>query len=207
MTNEPIACAAGGIDITGCRVSLYPMKDHFAQQIVASIERTDTTAVWQQTDLFSTLFRGEAPSVVDAAAGLFINAYESKTHLVGEFTFSKGCPGDSAGDAFLNGDQAQPNKASNLMNGTFDVDCKYSFYVFGENNYMEEIATIVQLAETYGLAPRSAHYVTMLTGTANQLFGYFEAALAYAHDHFPHYVLEATVSVNSPSKKKAVSHD
>ncbi len=71
------------------------------------------------------------------------------------------------------------------MNGTFDVDCKYSFYVFGENNYMEEIAAIVQLAETYGLAPRSAHYVTMLTGTANQLFGYFEAALAYAHDHLP----------------------
>ncbi|MFB8558472.1 YkoF family thiamine/hydroxymethylpyrimidine-binding protein [Enterococcus casseliflavus] len=207
MTNEPIACAVGGIDITGCRVSLYPMKDHFAQQIVASIERTDTTAVWQQTDLFSTLFRGEAPSVVDAAAGLFINAYESKTHLVGEFTFSKGCPGDSAGDAFLNGEQAQPNKASNLVNGTFDVDCKYSFYVFGENNYMKEISTIVQLAETYGLAPRSAHYVTMLTGTANQLFGYFEAALAYAHDHLPHYVLEATVSVNSPSKKKAVSHD
>lgn len=59
MTNEPIACAAGGIDITGCRVSLYPMKDHFAQQIVTSIERTDTTAVWQQTDLFSTLFRGK----------------------------------------------------------------------------------------------------------------------------------------------------
>ncbi len=59
MTNEPIACAVGGIDITGCRVSLYPMKDHFAQQIVTSIERTDTTAVWQQTDLFSTLFRGK----------------------------------------------------------------------------------------------------------------------------------------------------
>ncbi len=40
----------------------------------------------------------------------------------------------------------------------------------------------------------------MLTGTANQLFGYFEAALAYAH--LPHYVLEATVSVNSPSKRR-----
>jgi len=183
------------------------MKDHFAQQILTSIEKTNTSAVWQQTDLFSTLFRGEAPSVLDAAAALFINAYESKTHLVGEFTFSKGCPGDTAGDTFLNGEQAQPNKGKNLANGDFLVDCKYSFYVFGENHYMEEIATIVQLAETHGLSPRSAHYVTMLTGSASQLFAYFEAALAYAHDHLPHYVLEATVSVNSPSKKEAMPHD
>ncbi len=50
---------------------------------------------------------------------------------------------------------------------------------------MEEIATIVQLAETHGLSPRSVHYVTMLTGSASQLFAYFEAALAYAHDHLP----------------------
>jgi hypothetical protein len=41
MTNEPIACAADGIDITGCRVSLYPMKDHFAQQILTSIEKNE----------------------------------------------------------------------------------------------------------------------------------------------------------------------
>lgn len=207
MSNKPIVCAKDGIDITGCRVSLYPMKDHFAQQILTSIEKTNTSAVWQQTDLFSTLFRGEAPSVLDAAAALFINAYESKTHLVGEFTFSKGCPGDTAGDTFLNGEQAQPNKGKNLANGDFLVDCKYSFYVFGENHYMEEIATIVQLTETHGLSPRSAHYVTMLTGSASQLFAYFEAALAYAHDHLPHYVLEATVSVNSPSKKEAMPHD
>ncbi len=58
MSNKPIVCAKDGIDITGCRVSLYPMKDHFAQQILTSIEKTNTSAVWQQTDLFSTLFRG-----------------------------------------------------------------------------------------------------------------------------------------------------
>ncbi|WP_461203215.1 YkoF family thiamine/hydroxymethylpyrimidine-binding protein [Enterococcus sp. N342-3-1-2] len=197
------ACQTGMIDITGCRVSVYPMKDQFATQILTSIKETDTSAVWKQTDLFSTLYRGEPASVVDAAAALMINAYEPHTHLVGEFTFSKGCPGDHAGDSYLNGQQAKPNDANNIAKGDFLVDCKYSFYAFGENNYMEEIAAIVALAADHGLKPRSAHYVTLLSGTASQLFTYFEAALAYAHAHLSHYVLEATISVNSPSKEVA----
>lgn len=63
-------CSMNQIDITGCRISLYPMKDDFASHILRSIKETDTTAVWQQTDLFSTLYRGEAASVIDAAAAL-----------------------------------------------------------------------------------------------------------------------------------------
>lgn len=195
------ACQTGMIDITGCRVSLYPMKDQFATQILTSIKETDTSAVWKQTDLFSTLYRGEPASVIDAASALFINAYDEQTHLVGEYTFSKGCPGDHAGDSFLNSQQAKPNAANNQEKGDFLVDCKYSFYAFGEKNYMEEIAAIVGMATDHGLNPRSAHYVTILTGTASQLFNYFEAALAYAHENLSHYVLEATISVNSPSKE------
>lgn len=192
-------CSTNHIDITGCRVSLYPMKDDFASHILRSIKKTNTTAVWQQTDLFSTTFRGEAASVVDAAAALFINAYDPTTHMVGEFTFSKGCPGDRAGDALLSGKNEQPNHQQVIKDGTFNVQCKYSFYVFGRENYMEEIAHIVSLADAMGLQPQSAHYVTLLSGTAAQLFAYFEEALAYAHNNLPHYVLEATLSVNSPS--------
>ncbi|MCI1135072.1 Ykof family thiamine-binding protein [Enterococcus gallinarum] len=51
------------------------------------------------------------------------------------------------------------------------------------------------------------HYVTLLSGTAAQLFAYFEQALAYAHEKLPHYVLEGTVSVNSPSLKEASLHE
>ena len=184
-------CSMNQIDITGCRISLYPMKDDFDSHILRSIKETDTTAVWQQTDLFSTLYRGEAASVIDAAAALFVNAYDPKTHLVGEFTFSKGCPGDLAGDAFLSGKHERPNHQQITAKGTFIVQCKYSFYVFGREDYMEEIA----------------HYVTLLSGTAAQLFAYFEQALAYAHEKLPHYVLEGTVSVNSPSLKEASLHE
>ncbi|MGX7350869.1 YkoF family thiamine/hydroxymethylpyrimidine-binding protein [Enterococcus canis] len=191
-------CSLSKIDITGCRVSLYPMKDDYANTLLKSINETVTEAVWSQTDLFSTLYRGEQASVVDATAALFINTYEPTTHMVGELTFSKGCPGDQEGDSYLNGSQAQPNQALIREKGDFLVHCKYSFYSFGQD-YMEEIAHIVALAQEMGLAPQSAHYVTFLTGTAQQLFAYFEAALSYAHEHLPHYVLEATISVNSPS--------
>ena len=193
------SCMIDGIDITGVRASLYPMKDAFADQILNSVKKTDTTAVWSQTDLFSTLYRGEAESVVDAAAGLFINAYEPATHLVGEFTFSKGCPGDIAGDSYLTGEKQQPNQTQIKAQGDFPIHCKYSFYTFGKESYMEEIAQIVTLADEMGLQPQSAHYSTFLTGSATQLFAYFEKALAYAHAHLNHYVIEATVSVNSPS--------
>lgn len=49
--------------------------------------------------------------------------------------------------------------------------------------------------------------MTLLSGTAAQLFAYFEQALAYAHEKLPHYVLEGTVSVNSPSLKEASLHE
>lgn len=193
------SCATNGIDITGVRASLYPMRDDFAKQILESVAVTDTSAVWQQTDLFSTVYRGESASVVDAAAGLFINACDAQTHLVGEFTFSKGCPGDIAGDSYLTGQQLQPNAATIKEKGNFPVHCKYSFYTFGRHDYMAEISQIVAMAKTAGLQPQSAHYCTFLTGTAMQLFNYFAEMLAYAHEHMTHYVVEATVSVNSPS--------
>ncbi|MCH4056929.1 MAG: Ykof family thiamine-binding protein [Lactobacillaceae bacterium] len=193
------SCITNGIDITGVRASLYPMRTDFANQILTSVAATDTTAVWQQTDLFSTVYRGVAANVVDAAAGLFVNAYDTSTHLVGEFTFSKGCPGDIAGDSYLTGQQLRPNATVIQEKGSFPVHCKYSFYTFGRDDYMAEIAQIVALAKAAGLQPKSAHYCTFLTGTAAQLFAYFDQILNYAHAHMSHYVVEATVSVNSPS--------
>ena len=195
-------CQLSKSEITGCRVSLYPMKDGFSPQILRSVEQTETSAVWSQTDLFSTLYRGTAQNVVDAAGALFINAYEGTTHMVGEFTFSKGCPGDTEADSFLSLENTCPNEQAIANKGEFLVHCKFSFYTFGTDEYMSKIAHIVDLAKEMGLQPKSAHYVTIVTGTASQLFTYFERALAYAKANLAHYVLEATVSVNSPSLKE-----
>lgn len=193
--------SASNVDITGCRISLYPMCDQFASQILDAVKAVDTSAVWSHTDLFSTLYRGEQTSVIDAIRALFMYAYHADTHLVSELTFSKGCPGDIDADTnrYLTGQQLQPNLTQ--LPADFPVNCNFSFYSFGNDDYMQEIMHIVALAQQSGLNPQSAHYSTTLEGTVQQLFDYFQTALSYAHEHLNHYVLEATISVNSPSLK------
>ncbi|MCW3746033.1 Ykof family thiamine-binding protein [Enterococcus gallinarum] len=200
-------CSMNQIDITGCRISLYPMKDDFASHILRSIKETDTTAVWQQTDLFSTLYRGEAASVIDAAAALLSMPMTQKHIWSVSSLFRKAVqeiwlvmPFSAAS---MNGQII--SKLLQKVRSSFSANIL--FYVFGREDYMEEIAHIVSLADAMGLQPQSAHYVTLLSGTAAQLFAYFEQALAYAHEKLPHYVLEGTVSVNSPSLKEASLHE
>lgn len=143
--------STGNIDITGCRISVYPMSDNFSASILGAVQQVDTSAVWNQTDLFSTLYRGEQASVVDAVEALFMHSVEPNVHLATELTFSKGCPGDIDADRFLTGEQARPNQQNLPLD--FPVQCKYSFYSFGEKDYMAEIAEIVALASAAGLNP------------------------------------------------------
>lgn len=197
---------AGSADVMGCRMSLYPMQNEYASQILTAIEQVDTSQVWSETDLFSTLYRGELESVVDCTRAMFIHACQSNVHLVSELTFSRGCPGDTEADNYLSSDPKAPN-VSAKQKGHFPVSCKFSFYAFGDADYMAKIAEIVKLADERGLQPTSAHYVTLLEGTANQLFDYLEELLRYARQHIPHFVAEVTLSVNSPSLKKKEANE
>lgn len=190
--------SAGSVDITGCRMGLYPMSDTFVDIILSAVQKIDTSKVWASTDHLSTVYRGRQTHVVDCAKAAFVYAQKKDVHMVGEFTFSKGCPGDVDADRYLASDDLTCNNTA-LADGEFYTYAKISLYCFGIPNYMEHIAYIVNLAKQKGLKPQSAHYVTMLEGSANALFSYFEEALAYAHQHIPHYVLEATLSVNSPT--------
>jgi uncharacterized protein YqgV (UPF0045/DUF77 family) len=66
---------------------------------------------------------------------------------------------------------------------------------------MQDIEKIVNLAEKKGLNPQGMHYATKLSGSIDDLFDYFNQALSYAHEHIRHYVMEVTISVNSPTTK------
>lgn len=192
-------CAvAGSADVVGCRLSLYPMQDAFASQILSAVKKVDTSEVWNQTDLFSTLYRGELESVLDSSRASFIHAYQENIHMVSECTFSRGCPGDTEADTYLTDTPKTPNQQSKEK-GDFPVSCKFSFYAFGDSQYMDKIEQIVQLAEEKGLNPTSAHYVTIIEGTANQLFDYFEEVIRFGRQFIPHFVIQATLSINSPS--------
>ena len=197
--------SAGSADITGCRFSLYPMCDDFAGIILKSVGKIDTSKVWAGTDHLSTVYRGRQLHVVDCARAAFLYASKENVHMVGEFTFSRGCPGDVDADCFLETDDVPCNSALVSVaaaKGDFYAYAKISFYAFGVTDYMEHIRFIVELAKERGLKPKSAHYVTLLEGSAAALFAYINEALGYAYAHLPHYVLEATLSINSPSPVK-----
>ncbi|QIQ21710.1 YkoF family thiamine/hydroxymethylpyrimidine-binding protein [Zophobihabitans entericus] len=195
------ACGTqGAVDVTGCRFSLYPMTDQFVEVIVSAIHKLNTEKVWAQTDHLSTLYRGKQLHVIDCVRAAFIYAYQPNLHMVSELTFSRGCPGDVDADSFLNTDDIANNLITIPQGKNIPVSAKISFYAFGVDSYMSHIQHVVELAHKYQLSPQKAHYVTMINGSASQIFAYFDEVLAYARQHLPHYVLEATLSVNSPSK-------
>jgi hypothetical protein len=199
--SETCCASAGQADVTGCRFSLYPMSDDFIGIILGSVGKIDVSKVWSSTDHLSTVYRGRQRHVIDCARAAFVYSWKKDIHMTGEFTFSRGCPGDVDADSFMQADDKLCNSEA-VSAGDFYTYAKISFYVFGAADYMEHIRYVVELAQKHGLKPKSAHYVTLLEGSANALFNYFDETLSYAHKNLSHYVLEATLSVNSPSVVK-----
>lgn len=193
------SCGASG-DITGCRFSLAPMTDDYVSIILDAVSKVDTSKVYDQMGKLSTLYRGKQNHVVDAVKACFVNAYRTGVHMVMEATFSKGCPGDTDAEAFLAEDDVLQNEElSRLIH--FPAACKISLYPMGVSNYMEYIASVVNHAVDIGIYAGSSHYVTILEGDVHDLFDYFSYVNQYCGENLSHYVLEATLSVNSPTRE------
>jgi len=185
-------------DITGCRFSLSVMSDEFVGKILDGIGNVDCSKVWSQTDALSTVYRGKRIHVMDAVKACFIHVNDEKTHITMEATISKGCLGDVEADYVLDVDDILVNKTDK----SFQVLSKIAFYPLGVADYMDHISHVVKLAISKGLYNKSGHYATELSGDINDLFDYFNEVLEYAERHIKHYVLQATLSVNSPTKVK-----
>lgn len=185
-------------EITGCRFSIAPMSDDYINILLNAIQKVDTSKVWSKTDKLSTIYRGKRIHVIDGVKACFIESYQEDVHMTLEATFSKGCPGDTEADSYLATDDILINE-SNLINKHFSVSSKISFYPLGTEEYMKHIAYVVNLAIRQNLYQQSAHYVSILEGDVHDLFSYFNDVLAYAEQYLSHYVLQVTLSVNSPS--------
>lgn len=188
------------LDISGCRFSLYPMDSDFVSIILGALEKTDTSAVWSQSDALSTVYRGKLPYVVDAVEGLFVNAFHDGVHMALECQFSKGCPGDCDGDSFLSWEGEAPNAAV-VAGAHFPVLCKIALYPMGVPDYIDHIAKVWHMAEDAGLQPTSIHYATRLTGDVQDVFRYLESVCRLMEQSVPHYILHCTLSVNSPTQE------
>ncbi|HIR97163.1 MAG TPA: Ykof family thiamine-binding protein [Candidatus Merdisoma faecalis] len=188
------------LDISGCRFSLYPMTDNFVSVILGALEKTDTSAVWSQSDALSTVYRGKLPYVADAVRALFINAWQPEVHMALEGQFSKGCPGDTDGDSLLDREGEAPNRAK-IQDRHFPVLCKLALYPMGTGDYIDEIAKVWRMAETEGLNPKTIHYATRIEGDVQKVFDYLEEVCRLMEQSVPHYILHFTLSVNSPTNE------
>ena len=194
----PWAGRGTDLPISGCRFTLYPMDSNFIPIILGSLEKTDTSHVWSETDALSTVYRGKLPYVIDAVRALFINAYHPDVHMALEGQISKGCPGDSDGDSVLRYEDAAPNLPFTAERH-FPVKCKFALYPMGDGEYIDHIAQVWHMAEEAGLQPESIHYVTRLTGDVQDIFRYFEEVCRLMETLVPHYIIHFTLSVNSPT--------
>ena len=188
------------LDISGCRFSLYPMTDNFVSVILGALEKTDTSAVWSQSDALSTVYRGKLPYVADAVRALFINAWQPDVHMALEGQFSKGCPGDTDGDSLLDREGPAPNQAE-IQDRHFPVLCKLALYPMGTGDYIDEIAKVWRMAEAEGLNPKTIHYATRIEGDVQKVFDYLEEVCSLMEKSVPHYILHFTLSVNSPTNE------
>ena len=188
------------LDISGCRFSLYPMTDNVVSVIMGALEKTDTSAVWSQSDALSTVYRGKLPYVADAVRALFINAWQPEVHMALEGQFSKGCPGDTDGDSLLDREGEAPNRAK-IQDRHFPVLCKLALYPMGTGDYIDEIAKVWRMAEAEGLNPKTIHYATRIEGDVQKVFDYLEEVCRLMEQSVPHYILHFTLSVNSPTNE------
>ena len=172
----------------------------FVSIILGALEKTDTSAVWSQSDALSTVYRGRLPYVADAVKGLFINAWRPGVHMALEGQFSKGCPGDCDGDSLLDRQGPAPNQAL-AAERHFPVLCKLALYPMGVGDYIDQIAQVWRMAEDAGLAPVTIHYATRISGDVHQVFDYLEAVCRRMEETVPHYILHFTLSVNSPTQE------
>ena len=49
------------LPIAGCRFTLYPMSDNYIEIILGSLEKTNTSAVWSETDALRPFTAASCP--------------------------------------------------------------------------------------------------------------------------------------------------
>ncbi|WP_040227087.1 YkoF family thiamine/hydroxymethylpyrimidine-binding protein [Bhargavaea cecembensis] len=182
--------------ITGFRFTLNPMTDGFVDVITGALKETDTSAVWMHTDDVSTVIRGKQAHVFNVAKAITLHAAKTGVHVALNGTFSAGCPGDSAGDAFLD----KPDELLNRDETRQYVSSQFALYPMNNPDYMSVIYREVDRAKERGVFNESMHYASGIHGDIHDVFDFYEEAFTNARsDEHRHLVMTVSMSVNSPS--------
>jgi energy-coupling factor transport system substrate-specific component len=192
-----ISC--GTSPIVGLRFSLHPMADNFIEIIKGALDEADTSNVWMHTDDVSTVMRGKEIHVFDTAKAIILHASKTGVHVAFNGTFSIGCPGDTAGDVYLEKDDVLLNE-SKVTGMRQYVSSQFSLYPMNNPNYMSVIYKEVDRAKELGVFNESMHYASGLHGEIHNVFAFLEETFANARsDDHRHLVMTVNMSINSPS--------
>ncbi len=194
MTNQ--ACGTG--KIAGVSFSVYPMSDQFVDIILSALKEVDTSKVWMKTDDVTTTIRGKIEHIFDVSKAIFLYAAATGEHVGYQATYSLGCPGDSAGDAFMAENNILMNAGqTNAIKQP--VAAKFSLYPLGGGDYMDIIYEQIEaMKEHVDVSP--SHYSTRLDGEAVAVFDGLEKVFrATIEGGSSHTVMTVSISANSPS--------
>jgi hypothetical protein len=181
------------------------MSNDYAIIILNALEKIDTSRVLKKTDILSTFYMGRQCNVIDCVKAVFTYAQKDSIHMAGEFTFSNDVKYDECTETGntvqkSNGANECKNIAANSL-GDFPSYLKMSAHTFGADSVsIPQIAELTSIAEKYGLQHKAIPLAIMLKGNTNSLFAFINDILTYARECCPVFVLQATVSVNSPTK-------
>lgn len=182
--------------IVGFRFSLYPMADDFVSVIKGALEKTDTSNVWMHTDDVSTVIRGKQVHVFNVAKAIALHAAKTGKHIALSGTFSAGCPGDTAGDVYLE----KSEKIANTDATKQYVSSQFALYPMNNPAYMDIIYREVDRAKEQGVFNESMHYASGIHGDIHDVFDFYEEAFSNARsEEHRHLVMTVSMSMNSPS--------
>ena len=184
--------------IAGASFTIAPMSDDFIEIITGSLEKTDTSCVWKDTDDVTTTVRGKAVHVFDVTKAILIHAAKTGKHIAFQATYSLGCPGDSKGDAYMAKDDKARNETTQDDNSQYAA-AKFSLYPLGGGEYMDVIYDQIEAMKEY-VTVTPAHYSTRLQGGIVDIFdGLENVFLKTVEGGSSHTVMTVVISVNSPS--------
>lgn len=188
----------GTSSIVGFRFSLHPMSSNFINIIKGALKDIDTSHVWMQTDDVSTVIRGKQQHVFNVAKALTLHAAKTKEHIALSGTFSAGCPGDTAGNSYLDASDEPANKDDSKQY----VSSQFALYPMNNPDYMKVIYREVERAKEFGVWNDSMHYASGIHGDIHEVFSFYETSFSSGRSvNHPHLVMTISMSINSPSHK------
>lgn len=178
--------------------TLSPMSDDFVEVILGTLDKTNTSKVWMETDDVSTVVRGKSVHVFDVTKAICVYGAQTGKHVSFQARYSIGCPGNEETEAFLSMNDKSEHTFTTEDEKLYAA-AKFALYPIGAADFSETILNQIEKMKTYvkvSRVPTATKLEGSLTAMFNGLEEVFHATVDAGADHV---VMVVSVSMNSPS--------